>query len=261
MRTIQIMSNQFNRIHFYFAKRVLILLVFLPGFCSWSQSEEVVSRFYDAVFSDNETVAIGMLESKEFPGNSEPEGKIAPLQAAIWQNNFNIAIALIEHGANVNSPSYSAVLVAAEYGACEILAYLVEHGASFQEIESFRTAGFHQHYGCARFLLEQGANQEIGDLSGKLWVLREAVLREDYGVLELLVLSKDEVNSMNCEGENALILAVKQQDVQLVKYLLKRGADKNMPETFDCGDDISFGLTPAQIAKNNKDIKMQNALK
>lgn len=247
--------------HFYFSKGVLILWMSLSGICCWSQTEEAVSKFYDAVFSNNEALAIEMLESKEFPGNSEPTGKIAPLQAAIWQNNFNIAIGLIERGANLNSPSYSPVLTAAEYGACEILAYLVEHGASFREIGSFRTAGFYQHYGCARFLLEQGANQEIGDLSGKLWVLHEAVLRADYGVLDLLVLSPEEINTMNCEGENALILAVKQRDVRLAKYLLKRGADKNMPETFDCGDDSWFGLTPAQIAKKNKDTKMLDALK
>lgn len=255
------MSNQISRIHHYLSKRTLILLVFLPGFYSWSQSEETVSKFYDAIFSNNETLVIEMLESKEFPGNTEPAGKIAPLQAAIWQNNFNIAIALIEHGANVNSPSYSSILVATEYGACEILAYLVEHGAIFREIESFRNAGFYQHYGCARFLLEQGANQEIGDLRGKLWVLQEAVSRADYEVLDLLILSKEEINLMNCEGENALILAVKQRDVRLAQYLLKRGADKNMPETFDCGDDISYGLTPVQIAKKNKDTKMVDALK
>jgi uncharacterized protein len=240
---------------------VLILLVCLPCFYSWSQSEETVSKFYDAIFSDNETLVIEMLESKEFPGKSEPAGKIAPLQAAIWQNNFNIAIALIEHGANVNSPSYSSVLVAVEYGACEILAYLVEHEASFREIGSFRTAGFYQHYECARFLLEQGANQEPGDLSGKLWVLREAVLRADYGVLDLLVLSPEEINAMNCEGESPLILAVRKGDVKMAKYLLKRGADKTLPETFDCGDDISFGLSPLNIAKKNKDTKMVEILK
>lgn len=255
------MRNPIERICFYFSKGVLLLVLCLPGLCSWSQSEETVSKFYDAIFSDNETVAIEMLESNEFPGSSVPEGKIAPLQAAIWQNNFNIAIALIEHGANVNHPSYSSVLVAAEYGACEILAYLVEHGASFRENGSFRNAGFYQHYECARFLLEQGANQEAGDLRGKLWVLHEAVLRADYEVLDLLILSKEEMNSMNCEGENALILAVKQKDVRLAKYLLKRGADKKMPETFDCGDDISYGLTPVQLAKKNKDTKMQEVLK
>lgn len=257
----QIMSNQINRMHYYFSRGVLILWISLSGFYCFSQSEEAVSKFYDAVFSDNEVLAIEMLESKEFPGNSEPAGKIAPLQAAIWQNNFNIAIALIEHGASVNGPSYSPVLTAAEYGACEILAYLVEHGAHFRDIGSFRTAGFYQHYACARFLLEQGVNQEIGDLRGKLWVLQEAVIRADYGVLDLLVLSSEEVNSMNCDGENALILAIKQRNVHLVEYLLKRGADKNMPETFDCGDDVSVGLTPMQLAQKNKDIKMQQALK
>lgn len=253
--------SKINQIYRCFLKRILIVWMFLPGFCSWSQSEETISKFYDAIFSNNETLVMEMLESKEFPGNSEPANKIAPLQAAIWQNNFNIAIALIEHGADVNSSSYSPVLVAAEYGACEILAYLVEHGASFRDNGSFRASGFYQHYECARFLLGQGANQGIGDFAGKLWVLQEAVLRADYDVLEMLVLNREELNAMNCTGENALILAVKQRDVQLVKYLLKRGADKNMPETFDCGDDISVGLTPVEIAKKNKDIKMLEILK
>lgn len=256
------MFNKINRLCFSLLKGILILLMSLICVASWSQSDEVVSKFYDAILSNNEQVVIEMLESKEFPGNSEPAGKIAPLQAAIWQNNFNIAMALIEHGANVNSSAYSPVLVAAEYGACEILVYLVEHGASFRENGSFRKAGFYQQYECARFLLMHGANQEIGDLRGKFWVFEQALLDEDYEVLDLLVLTDEEINGMvNCDGENALIIAVKKANVPLVKYLLKRGADKNVRETFDCGDDIYYGLTPVQIAKKNKSVQILELLK
>ncbi len=256
------MFNKINHIQFSTLKGILILMSCLPSFCSLSQSEEVVSKFYDAIFSNNEKEVLEMLESKEFPGNSEPETKIPPLQAAIWQKNFNMVVALIEHGANVNSSTYSPVLVACEYGACDILAYLVEHGAPFKENGSFRHAGFYQHYECARFLLKQGANQEIGNSGGKLWVLEQAVLKEDYEVLDLLILTNEEINSIiNCDGENALIIAVKKDNVPLVKYLLKRGANKAIPETFDCGDDIHYGLTPIQIARKNKSVKILELLK
>ena len=112
------MFNKINHIQFSMLKGILILFLFLSTPACWSQSEEAVSKFYDAIFSNNEAVVIVMLESNEFPGNSEPADKIAPLQAAIWQNNFNMVVALIEHGANVNSSTYSPVLVACEYGAC-----------------------------------------------------------------------------------------------------------------------------------------------
>lgn len=35
----------------------------------------------------------------------------------------------------------------------------------------------------------------------------------------------------------------------MVQFLLSKNVDKNKPETFDCGDDISYGKTPLQIAK------------
>ena len=47
----------------------------------------------------------------------------------------------------------------------------------------------------------------------------------------------------------------------MVKYLLKKGVDKNKPETFDAGDDISYGKKPVQIAVKMKFTEIAKLLK
>lgn len=60
---------------------------------------------------------------------------------------------------------------------------------------------------------------------------------------------------------NALIIAVNNNDVKMVKYLLKRGADKNTPETDVCYDDFYYGNTPYEKAENNGNKKIMKLLK
>jgi len=245
----------------------MLLIILLAFDRSFSQTKpkqtparEVTEEFYDAVFADNTPKAIKMLETK-FPANYEPKNKITPLQAAIWQNNLALVKALAEGGANINntvkasageSNSQSAVEVAAGKGTLEILKYLLQKGGSITTNSAFNTAGFGQFYDCAKLLLLKGANQDKGDIRGKLWVFEQAVRKSDYQVLNALKLNKDEWDSNNYEGETALIIAVKNRNAEMVQYLLKKGVNKNKPETFDAGDEISYGKKPIQIASQMK---------
>ena len=47
----------------------------------------------------------------------------------------------------------------------------------------------------------------------------------------------------------------------MVQFLLAQNADKNKPETFDCGDDIYYGKTPLQIAKEKGFSEIVSLLK
>lgn len=238
-------------------KRIKLILIFIIALINQTviaqakkaiPSETVVNEFYDAIFADNNTKVKQLLSGK-FPASFEPHNRITPLQAAIWQKNITVVKWLVEGGANINSKIKSAVEEAAGKGELEILEYLVSKGGDLKNNDAFSIAGNAGEYNCARFLLLKGARQNSGDASGKLRVFEAAVSKSDYEVLKALRLAPEELDNNNCEGETALIIAVKQNNVEMVKYLLKCGVNKNKPETYDCGDDISYGKKPIDIAR------------
>lgn len=213
---------------------------------------ETVEEFYKAIF-DKDAKKVELMLETEYPASFAPKNKIPPLQAVIWTFDYvQLVKLLVEGGADIHNKDFSPVLTASEYGRLEILKYLIEIGCDIKNNEAFNKAGFYQFYEGAKLLLKKGANQELGDVRGKIWVFEKAVIKSDYEVLDLLNLSKDELNYSNCNGETALIIAVKQNNLKMVKYLIGKNVDKNKPETFDCGDDISFGKTALELAKEHK---------
>ncbi|ENA1795615.1 ankyrin repeat domain-containing protein [Flavobacterium psychrophilum] len=214
-------------------------------------TDEIVDEFYQAI-NDNDNKKVRQMLQIKFPADYEPKNKITPLQAVIWtSDNLYLARMFVEGGANINNRENPAVVTASEYGRLGILKYLIERNCDIKNNEAFNMAGFHQNYDCGKFLLLNGANQEKGDIRGKIWLFEQAVIKSDYEALNVLNLTKEEINYNNCNGETVLIIAIKQNNVEMVKYLINKGADKKKSETFDCGDDIYYGKTPLQIAKDN----------
>ncbi|MCG9791871.1 ankyrin repeat domain-containing protein [Flavobacterium algicola] len=213
---------------------------------------QVVDEFYDAIF-ENDSDKVKMMVKTKFPPNFQPKNKISPLEAIIWAaDNIDLFKFMVDQGTTMNKKEENFVLIAAEYKRLKIMKFLVENGIDYKDNGSFNKAGFYQFYEGAKYLLLNGARQDSGDVRGKLWVFYEAVRKSDYEVLDALKLTKDEISSNECDGESALIIAIKENNLNMVKYLVKKGADKDKPETFDCGDDIAYGKLPVEIAKANK---------
>ncbi len=180
----------------------------------------------------------------------------------IWTaDNVSLVKFMVDAGVIFNGKKENLVLNACEYKRLEILKYLVEKEIAYKDNGSFNKAGFYQFYDGAKYLLLKGADQNVGDIRGKLWVFHEAVRQSDYDVLNMLELTKYDLAFNECDGESALIIAIKANNLELVKYLLKKGADKNKPETFDCGDDIYYGKLPVEIARANKFEEIVKLLK
>lgn len=216
-----------------------------------SDTWKVTDELYEAIFANNTEKVIEMLKTK-FSPNYEPKNKITPLQAVIrTADNITLAKFIIDGGATINDKNEDLVLDAAEYNRLEIMKYLIKKGFAFKANGSFNKAGFYRFYDGAKYLLLHGANQDAGDIRGKLWVFHEAVRKSDDEVLNALNLTKDDLDFNECDGETALIISIKDNNLEMVKYLTKRGADKNKPETFDCGDDTHYGKLPIEFAKEN----------
>jgi len=209
-------------------------------------TDEVIEKFYQSIFSNNTDVVLQMIGS-EFPGNFEPKYKVTPLQAAIWQNNIEVVKKLVENKANINSKKHSAIEEASKYGTYEILKYLILKKGNLNN----RAFNIAKNYKCAKLLLKNGASQNSGDVQGKLNFYLEAVNRNDIQAIKLLELNKDELNYNACDGNTALIIAIKNNNAELVDFLIKKGVDVQKPETYDCGDDIWYGEIPIQIARGN----------
>ncbi|MFD2287082.1 ankyrin repeat domain-containing protein [Pedobacter petrophilus] len=222
---------------------------------------QIVDEFYDAISANNTKMVSDMLATK-FPVNFQPKNKIRPLDAVIrTADNLQLAKLFIDGGANMEDKKDEFILGASEHKRLAILKYLVEKGAKFKNNGAFNKAGFYHFYDGAKYLLMSGANPNIGDVSGKLWVFHEAVRKSDYTVLNALRLTKDDLEFNDCDGKTALIIAIKTNNIEMVKYLLKKGVDRNKPETFDCGDDIYYGKLPIEFAKENNFKEMVELLK
>jgi ankyrin repeat protein len=225
-----------------------------------------INEFYYAISNGDIEKIERMINSRQFPANYEPITKITPLEAAIWANNIEIVKLLVEKGANINSEKNSAIEACAnrsthiirvtaedERKTLEILEYLLSKGGDVQNNDTFATAGFNQNYEMAKLLLNYNINQSSEEIRGIFWVLKEAVLRSDYAVLDKLELNEDVLNYQYYnEHRTVLIIAVENNDIDMVKYLLNRGADKNKPEMFEEGDaGTFFGKLPIEIAREN----------
>lgn len=221
-------------------------------------SKEIVNQFYDAVRENNFDVAKRLITDKKFPANFEPTDKVTPLQMVIWQNNLELVKTLVENGANINSKVKSAVEEAAGKGFLEILTFLVENGG---DKNYFSTAASNDHYECAKYLLLKGANQNSEEGDAKLRFLLDAIKKADFTSLNALTIDKNLINQNNCDGETPLIATIRKKDAKLVKFILSKGASKTKPETFDCGDDVSYGLKPIQIATKLKNAEVIKLLK
>ncbi|WP_035758834.1 ankyrin repeat domain-containing protein [Flavobacterium tegetincola] len=214
-----------------------------------SDTWKVTDELYEAIFANNTERVIEMLKTK-FSPNYEPKNKITPLKAVIMTaDNITLAKFMIDGGATINDKKQDLILDVAEYNRLEIMKYLISKGVPYKNNGSFSKAGFYQFYDGAKYLLSKGANQDVGDVRGNLWFYHEAVRKSDYEALNALVLIKDNLDYNDCEGQTALIIAIKNNNLEMVKYLIKRGADKNKTETFDCGDDIYYGKLPIEFAK------------
>jgi uncharacterized protein len=224
-------------------------------FITNTSNDEMIEKFYDAIIADDQVLINKMLE-KEFPANFEPKTKMPALELAIWENRYEIAKTLIEKGARTRNGDFSSLLVASEYGRLDILKYLIEVRHEKIDETAFSVASFSGKYDCAKYLLLKGANQDKGDIRGKLSFLIETIKNNDLESLKALKFNEGEIDYHDCEGKTPLIIAVENNSLEILDYLIKNGADINKPETFDCGDDISIGLKPLEIAKKkgNKEI-------
>lgn len=75
-----------------------------------------------------------------------------------------------------------------------------------------------------------------------------SVRNSDYEILDLLDFKDNALDGNSCYGETVLTAAVRNNDIQMVKYLLEKGVDKNKREYPACDDDAQEEQNAYEIA-------------
>jgi ankyrin repeat protein/tetratricopeptide (TPR) repeat protein len=151
-----------------------------------------------------------LLETKRIPAATVDEigeqGR-TPLLMAVWNESSDLAVFLLEHGANPNArDAYGiyAVHVAAMYGDLKVLEALARRKANFGVL--------------SQEARETALMQIARTGKGKPNSLKVAKLLIDKGV---------PVNAKAAHGSTALRYAIGARNLDMVRYLIARGADVN----------------------------------
>ena len=124
--------------------------------------------------------------------------------------------------------NYSALLLAVVHGHSEIIAYLLEQGASLLERDMFDNtplllAGEHGHKEIVAYLLNEGANTTVVSSEGDTLLLK-AISSERVDLVKWLFNETSLIES-NRRGWNAFLMAAHKGNKELVSWLLEQGAD------------------------------------
>lgn len=187
------------------------------------QSSDVQTMFFtSATYAGTGRAARALLETKQVPRTvlEQEWGRGTPLLLAAYNDNTDLAVYLIGQGANPNTVSRNGIFVAhvaGSWGDFKILKALAGRNANLKALtqEARETA------------LMQVA--KVG--TGKPDRIKAAALLIDKGV---------PLEAKSVRGSTALSYAIGARDVEMVRYLLRRGARVN--------GEIGDGLTSTALA-------------
>jgi ankyrin repeat protein len=187
-------------------------------------SSDTQSIFFEsASYAGTGRAARALLQSGKVPasvlGQVGEQGR-TPLLMAAYNDNTDLAVYLIGHGANPNardSSGISVAHVAGSYANLKILEALARRNANLQ-------------------VLTQEARETVllqvaKSGTGKPDRIKAAKLLIDKGV---------PLEAKSAQGSTALSYAIGARDVEMVRYLLSRGAKVN--------GELSNGMTPTGLA-------------
>lgn len=189
------------------------------------------------------------------------------LHAAMHGGSFQTARLLLEKNADPNTVTdqgFTSLHLAANVGDVEIMRLLCDSGAKIdhQDKHGYSALYYAINYAiecqevdvsAVKFLLQKKANLELYDIVEKKRPLHLAVLNGSLELVEIFINHKADINA-KCNEGTALYLAYTNNSVEIVEFLLIRGASlKNLIPTIEGIENIFFSpLDPPPRKEINK---------
>lgn len=207
-----------------------------------AKNEDIQTPLYAALEKGNLDVVRILLENGANVNLAIYYG-ITPLYFAVDTNNLEAVRLLLEKGAYANlarDSYYTPLYVAAKNGNTEIVRLLLEKGAQASLTTKGHTPLFaaaqYGHLDVVRLLVDHGAQINLGKNINSLFI---AAQNGHFETVRYLLENGALINLPDSEGETALHIATKRRHIEIVKLLLKAGANPTL---------LYKGETPYQIA-------------
>jgi len=182
--------------------------------------------------------------------NKADKDGVTPLFMATQTGNVNIIKYLVEHGADTNKQNLKGNIplhVAGEKGYENIVKYLVEHGADINKqnnngLTPLDIAKRMKNEKIVEYL--EGENKKSNDF-------KNALKQGDLSSVENLIQRGARVNKEWEDGDTPLSIAICNENLDLIKYLVEHGANINQKY----GKDDDTPLHDAVIMGNKNIVK------
>jgi len=187
------------------------------------------------------------------------EVDLPPLELALYMGQFESIKWLVSHGADLNNKEEPSFLIAVNFCDKEIIRYLAENGADIHVtrdmgVDAFEEALFLERYDNLSIIDEVGHTAE--EYGGNAF--RTAVLRNQMDAVEIFIRLRVDINYHKYDmvftyNETPLCIAVRHDNLKMVKYLVEHGADTTIPD--------KTGMRPYNIALEQGNYKIAEYIK
>ncbi|XP_046643175.1 serine/threonine-protein phosphatase 6 regulatory ankyrin repeat subunit B-like [Daphnia pulicaria] len=207
-----------------------------------------------SIFRMKEEIIDLLLEHDKVNVDDVNENGETALHLSAMNSNVNIFQKLLERGANPNifdkwgqSPLHVALL---ERNCNEIIDLLLAHGKfNVDDVDGKGQTALHlsvRDVNIFRKLLENGANPNIYDKWGRSPLHLAARKMNGNEIMDLLLAhSKVKVDDVDGKGQTALHIAAYEPNVNVVEYLINKGANLNAVD--------KRGWSPLHVAAKERD--------
>ncbi|CAH0549306.1 unnamed protein product [Brassicogethes aeneus] len=194
--------------------------------------------------------------------NAQDINGYSPLMFAVDNNHPETAEFLINQGVDVNlrgsKDNRTALHVAAATGNVKMANVLVSNGADInaQDINGYWPLMFAfitNQTETAEFLINQGADVNLGGNKDKRTVLHEAAFTGNVTMANVLVSNGADLNAQDINGYSPLMFAVDNNHTETAEFLINQGANVNLRGSKD-------NRTALHVAAATGNVTMANVL-
>jgi len=179
-------------------------------------------------------------------------------EQAVDKNNLNKTRQILQqHPEFARDETYfwgeGILMMPAKENHREMIELLMSHGAKVPDILKWTQAYYFEHYDGAAFMLEKGMNPNVMSWH-HVTILHDMAQKGDIQKAELLLKHRASLNAVEEEYQSTpLGIAARWGQVEMVKYLIKQGADPNRSG--------AIWSTPLAWAKKKEHIEIGKILK